>query len=275
MSTPSEPTLMPGHSGTRILDFEGGCNFRDIGGYRTRDGRMVAWGNVYRTGVLSYFSERDHNKLLKLGVKAICDLRREPERTREPTRWPDVDTELVSFDDGNDPPTILSLAPKYSPTADGLRSTMLDLYRALPRWMEPRLRGMFQRIALGKGPVLVHCAAGKDRTGIAIALLLALLDVPRDVIVEDYLLTNRATDLVQFIFDKHDAQLGVATPHPLRSLPEDMRNVIFAADADYLNAAYEIIERDFGDARSFITNGVGIDERMQDRIKSLLLRDAV
>jgi len=266
ISSPSEPA--------RQIILAGGCNFRDIGGYRTQDGRMVAWGNVYRTGVLSYFSERDHSKLLELGVTAICDLRREPERTREPTRWPNVDTQLLSFDDGAAPPTVMSLASKYPQNADGIRSTMLDLYRALPQWMQPRLRGMFERIADGEGSMIVHCAAGKDRTGLAIALLLTLLGVPHEVIVEDYLLTNDAGDFQSFILSKHEAQLGVATSsHPLLTLPEDVRRVLFAADADYLTAAYDQIARDFGDVHAFIRDGIGIDNAMRDKIKSRLLRD--
>jgi protein-tyrosine phosphatase len=81
--------------------------------------------------------------------------------------------------------------------------------------MAPRLRGVFSRIAEGDVPILVHCAAGKDRTGIAIALLLATLDVPHETIVEDYLLTNTC-DILQFTLAQYHAQLGVAAgDHPL------------------------------------------------------------
>jgi protein-tyrosine phosphatase len=66
----------------RILNLEGGCNFRDLGGYRTRDGREIKWGRVFRTGVLSYFTAADHEHLNRLGVRAICDLRRADERER-------------------------------------------------------------------------------------------------------------------------------------------------------------------------------------------------
>jgi len=78
-----------------------------------------------------------------------------------------------------------------------MHAAMIDLYRVLPAWMTPRLRGIVSRIAQGDVPVLVHCAAGKDRTGIAVALLLAVLDVPRETIVEDYLLTNTC-DILEF-----------------------------------------------------------------------------
>jgi len=84
------------------------------------------------------------------------------------------------------------------------------------------LRGIFSRIAQGEVPVLVHCAAGKDRTGIAIALLLAVLDVPHETIIEDYLLTN-TFDILQFTLTQHQAQRGVAAgDHPLQTMPDDI-----------------------------------------------------
>ncbi|HEX2493318.1 MAG TPA: tyrosine-protein phosphatase, partial [Steroidobacter sp.] len=87
-------------SAGRVLAFEGGCNFRDVGGYRTHDGGQVRWGKVFRTGVLSYFTVNDHAALLRLGVRAICDLRRAEEREREPTRWPDADAQALYWEDG-------------------------------------------------------------------------------------------------------------------------------------------------------------------------------
>jgi len=267
-------TQFPPAQPLRILNLEGGCNFRDLGGYRTRDGRETQWGRVFRTGVLSYFTPNDQQQLNQLGVRAICDLRRAEEREREQTRWPDTNTQHVSWDDGSAPPTIRSIAASRSHpyTAAGMYATMIDLYRALPAWMAPRVRGMFERIAQGDVPMLVHCAAGKDRTGIAIALLLTVLDVPHETIIEDYLFTNNACDLVQFILTRHQAQLGVAASlQPLLTMPEDIRHVLFTADVDYLHAALDQIAHDHGDVREYLRKEIGVDDAMRAKVQVALL----
>jgi hypothetical protein len=82
-----------------------------------------------------------------------------------------------------------------------MRAAMIDLYCALPAWMSPRLRAIFTRIAQGDVPVLVHCAAGKDRTGIAVALLLTVLDVPHETIIEDYLSSREGVPLLGYYLD--------------------------------------------------------------------------
>jgi protein-tyrosine phosphatase len=268
MNTPTPPA-----QDSRIHQLDGGCNFRDLGGYRTRDGRQLQWGRVFRTGVLSYFTPSDHSQLNQLGVRVICDLRRAEERELEPTRWPDANTQHLSWEDGSAPPTIRSVAANHSHpyTAAGMHAAMIDLYRALPAWMAPRLRGFFSRIAEGKVPILVHCAAGKDRTGIAIALLLATLDVPHETIVDDYLLTNTC-DIVEFTLRQHQAQRSVATgDHPLLTMPDDIRRVLFAAHVDYLNAAFDQMARDHGDVLEYLRREAGVDDTMRSQVRAALL----
>ncbi|MDY6946023.1 MAG: tyrosine-protein phosphatase [Pseudomonadota bacterium] len=252
----------------RILLFQGGCNFRDIGGYRTQQGSSTRWGKVYRTGVLTYFTDDDHAPLTSLQVRAICDLRRAEEREREPTRWPHANINALAWEDGTVTPTIRGIGADYPRTAEGMFDTMLALYRALPGWMGQRIGGLFNAIANGDVPLVVHCAAGKDRTGIAVAVLLRSLGVPEQTVIEDYLLTNTAGNFEEFIRSRHQAHLGVTDTHnPLLSMPEEMRRVLFSADAAFLEAAFEQI----GDLETYLATTAGVSAAAQDRVRSALL----
>jgi len=255
----------------RVVELEGGCNFRDIGGYATASGQSVRWGSVYRTAVLSYFTDNDHAPLLDLGVRTICDLRRGDERQREPTRWPDASVRPVTWRDDANMPTIRGFAAYRPNTVAGMRDSMLDLYRALPQWMGPRIRGMYECIATGDVPLIVHCAAGKDRTGVAIAVLLASLGVPTQTIVADYLLTNES-NFERFIRTRKNTHLGLADSHlPLLSLPTDVRAVLLNADADYLQAALEQIAADHGSIEGYLKTSVQLDTQSLQRVREQLL----
>lgn len=256
----------------RVLSFQGGCNFRDIGGYRTQHGSTTRWGKVYRAGVLTYFTSDDHAPLTNLQVRAICDLRRAEEREREPTRWPDATTHALSWDDGVVTPTVRGLAAERPRTAAGMFDAMVALYRALPVWMGSRIAGMFDAIAKGHVPLVIHCAAGKDRTGVAVAVLLRSLGVPEETVIEDYLLTNTSGNFEEFIRSRHQAQLGVTDNHtPLLSMPEDMRRVLFSADAAFLQAAFEQIDQELGGVEAYLDKTVGVSAAVRERVRQELL----
>lgn len=262
----------------RVVALHGGCNFRDIGGYPTQSGGTVRWGCVYRAGVLSYFTDRDHDTLHRLDVRAICDLRRAEEREREPSAWPPGANQQrpahLNWDDGVDTPTIRGFAAQRPYTAAGMFDSMTELYRALPQWMVGRMRGMFDCIATGSVPLVVHCAAGKDRTGVAIAVLLRALDVPQETVIEDYLLTNDAGDFEQFLRARHDTQLGLTDiHHPLLSMAEDMRRVLFMAHADFLQAAFESIDA-LGGFDTYLEKTVGISAAQRAAVVRELVRQA-
>ena len=263
-------TVSPSHQPSRLIQLDGGVNFRDIGGYAAGQ-CTVRWGKVFRAGVLCYFSTNDHATLRALGVRAICDLRRAEEREREPTAWPDAMARLRAWEDG-EAPTIRAFAATRPSTAAGMRESMIELYRALPNWMAPRIHGLFECIATEHVPLVVHCAAGKDRTGVAVAVLLMALGVDRNTILEDYLLTNDVGNFERFIEAKKNSHLGLSDAHqPLLTMPKEMRDALFAADADYLDAAMRQIAREYGDVPNYLNARVGIDASTLRRVCDLML----
>lgn len=269
MTSASIPDTRP-----RVVSLHGGCNFRDIGGYPTSNGRAVRWGRVYRAGVLSYFTDRDHGTLRGLDVRAICDLRRAEEREREPSAWPHGTNQQrpahLHWDDGSNTPTIRAFAARRPNTAAGMFDSMIDLYRALPQWMAARIRGLFDCVANGSVPLVVHCAAGKDRTGVAVAVLLRAVDVSQQTAIEDYLLTNESGDFEQFLLNRHETQLGLTDiHHPLLSMPDDIRRVLFSAHADFLQAAFESIDA-LGGLDRYLESIVGITAEQRAAVASEL-----
>src|SRR4029453_151045 len=167
--------------------------------------------------------------------------------------------------------TIRAFAANRPGTAAGMFDAMIDLYRVLPEWMAGRIRGMFDCIAAGSVPLVVHCAAGKDRTGVAIAVLLCALDVSRQTAIEDYLLTNDAGDFEHFLRTRHDTQFGLTDiHHPLLSMPDDIRRVLFSADAEFLQAAFESIEK-LGGIDVYLERTVGVTDKVRTAVAAALV----
>ena len=256
----------------RSLPLEGAFNLRDLGGYPARDGRVVRWRSVFRSGVLCYLSEADRIQALRLGVRVICDLRRADERRQEPTLWPELTAQIIHWDEDTDAAARKSLNLNTLRTEDEARRVMLHLYRNLPIWLNARLRALFQRLIQGDVPLLFHCAAGKDRTGVAAALLLTALGVPREVVIEDYVLTNHTGNLEGLLALRLSTQsaLGVVSERAPALVPE-VRRPLLNADPDYLNAALEQIESAHGTIERFLSRELDVGRRERDKLADLLL----
>lgn len=172
----------------RHIKLEGSSNFRDIGGYRTRDGRHMRWGCVYRSGTMHQFSASTWRWMSARGIRAVCDLRSIEERELAPTRWGGPPhTRQIGADYG-----ATHLFPNTADSHEtGVNAVSDGLYVTLPRLLAPSFRAMFNALLEAQTPLVVHCTAGQDRTGLAIGLLLHVLGVPHNTIVEDYLLSTR------------------------------------------------------------------------------------
>lgn len=248
-----------------LLPLEGGFNLRDMGGYATTDGRVVKRGVLYRSGMMSMLTEADERHLAALGIVTVCDLRRAGERERDPTRWCDSSELLYWSRDYSASSGVLSELLRGSDrTAEGMRATMLGLYREILVDHAPSYRFLFERLLGGHVPLLFNCSAGKDRTGVAAALILSVLGVPRDTIVEDYLLTNHYADFSRMMRRGNDMM------ERYRSVGPEVLKPLLAADADYLAAMFESLDRDHGGIDAYL-HAIGVDGAAETRLRGLLL----
>jgi protein-tyrosine phosphatase len=243
-----------------VVSLRGGSNFRDLGGYRTSDGRRVRRGVVFRSAHLGNLTSEDCGALSKIGVRTIVDLRGVNEAAETPHRIDGVACRVVGA------PIEPGVGDKIrAAVADGTASPYLmmqfltDHYRDYPRRCAPGFRTLFTTLVEDRHrPLVFHCTAGKDRTGFASALLLSLLGVPWATVVEDYLRTN-------------ELWTGHLGRYP--ELDIDTRAAIIEARTPYLEAAFEVVRADFGGPEAFAERALGLDPNAVERLKADLLED--
>ncbi len=179
----------------RRLGMAGTPNFRDFGGYGTKDGRRVKWGYLFRSGQLSALSESDIELLDSLQLDLICDFRRVEEQESEPSLLPALRRPRIAS-----LPIVPGSNARFFEEAEGQMNAgpaamyefMVEINRDFAEEQTETYSRMFREILdIDNARFLVHCAAGKDRTGFAAALVLLALGVPEEVVMSDYLLTRR------------------------------------------------------------------------------------
>ena len=178
----------------RRLGMAGAPNFRDFGGYRSADGRQVRWGYLFRSGQLSSLSDADVALLASLDLDLVFDFRRLEEQEADASRLPRQSTpRVVSLPiiPGSNS-RFFERAGEQSNQPDAMFNFMLEINRDFAGPQAVTYSRMFREIlAAPDARFLVHCAAGKDRTGFAAAIILLALGVSRDLVMRDYLLTAR------------------------------------------------------------------------------------
>jgi protein-tyrosine phosphatase len=167
---------------TRRLGWEGVLNARDLGGYATADGRMTRWGAVVRSDSLAALTPAGREALVDYGVRSIVDLRLPDEVAEQPNPFAEPDTHGVAY------ANVSFIDPGVGPVDD--ITTLADDYTSMLDRFGEKVAAVMTTIARApEGGVLVHCAAGKDRTGLVSALLLGLVGVAPETIAADYALT--------------------------------------------------------------------------------------
>ncbi len=254
----------PGQNPSRFWELEGALNFRDLGGYQTRDGRCLAYGRVYRSGSLDRLTDADLAQLEAAGVRMVCDLRSYAEARGQPDRLPSGASYQHLPVYGRDP---------------------IGRWRAI--FQRHRLDQIFQRLysktiidqgaAVTGGllrlvadpdnlPLVFHCTRGKDRTGVAAALILHICGVPRQTIVADYTLTNNSNN--QFIAN---IQAAFASVPKMPGFSIEQFYPLLSARPELIERALAHIERTYGSLDDYLLGPVGLTVMELEAIRRNLL----
>jgi len=243
----------------RVLPLEGGRNFRDLGGYRTAGGQSVKWGHLYRSGAMHELTAGDYEYLADLDIAVICDFRANSERAEEPTSWAAGPVEQLEWDYEMDTSGFAE-AFAGEPSPEQSAAAMTQFYRQAPTEFAERYAIMFDRIAAGDLPLAFHCTAGKDRTGVAAALILSALGVPRETILADYAMSD---DLVDYMAELREERENIDPEDPMAfwaQLPEAVIAPFMASDPAYLQAALEQIEADHGSVEAYLSGTLDVSD---------------
>lgn len=257
----------------RLLPLEGGVNFRDLGGYMTADGRVTKWEVLYRAGSPADLTPGDQAELARRGIRTVCDLRATDERKADPNPYVAANTDVIYWtrDYAANPGDLMRVFGAPNASADTSRAAMIGFYRQLPKEHAPGFRQMFAYLAEGKVPLAFNCSAGKDRTGIAAALVLTLVGVPRDTVVADYALSD---DLVDYMA-KLDADSAGDGPYvALARMPREVVVPLLASDPAYIEAALDAMAASHGSVEAFIEQELGVTPAMKRAIIANLTRPA-
>jgi protein-tyrosine phosphatase len=240
-----------GHDGSkgtpqnRLLPLEGLYNVRDLGGYPAADGRQVRWGLFYRAGDLHGITDGDRAVLTGLNLKTIVDFRGDQEKKQAPDDpLPTVVlTRELAIEAGN----MLDLG-RVERGISG-EALMEELYSLLASEARDKYREFFELLADPRNmPLLFHCSAGKDRTGLAAALILSALGVNRETVYADYMLSARCLE------GKYTGWLA-ASPHLAP---------VVSVRSNYLEAAFRKIDKDYGGIDRYLREEIGTEpERLR------------
>jgi protein-tyrosine phosphatase len=235
---------------------DGAKNFRDLGGYRAADGRYVRWGQVYRSNYLVGLTPKDFAYLNALGIRLVCDVRSEAERARAPDHWIGNAPELFSIPIGPNRDGTLTpeeLKQRVAALKNESKNSTRG-YDQLAVDFAPQFGTILRRLAAGDLPAVEHCSSGKDRTGVFSAILLTALGVPRDTVIEDYLLTTRyllAPDSIEKTTADLQKIFGLSEPPDAATV-----QAIMTTRPETLDAMFGSLNKSYGSFDSYLQNAL-------------------
>ena len=238
----------------RLLPMDGAFNTRELGGYKTTDGRSVKWGVLFRSDKLSDISDNDQKYLQSLGIKRIVDFRSTGEKTEDPNIIPEGINYIESPINVDGAMRSKIEAVLKGETNKEVKSFLVDANKEFinnyTHVYEDFLRGLIDE----DGPTLFHCTAGKDRAGFAAAITLIALGVSREDVIEDYMKTNIFTK------DKIDEMIDKIKLMSLYQADAEILRPLIGVERIYIETAFKTAEEKYGSLENFIREGLNISD---------------
>ena len=242
---------------TRSLNLAGASNFRDLGGYIGQGGRPVRWRRLFRSDHLAALTPDDVAVLSGLGLRRAYDFRGEAERAALPYELMGVASHSLPIET-----TVVQrmkdlIESGHRLTAQDTVGLMQETYRAFVNDNAARFADLFVHLLASDAPLVFHCTAGKDRTGFAAAMILQALGVPRQVVMQDYLLTNELLSM--------DAA-------PRYGVPSEVMQVLWRVQEDFLHAALHAVDTDHGGVDAYLERALGVGPSERRQLAALYLQ---
>jgi protein-tyrosine phosphatase len=222
----------------RLLPMQGAYNVRDVGGYKTTDGKIVKWGKVFRSGDLNQLTNADKIYLENIGIKTIVDFRDNDEKIAAP------DTPLNTVINRLEYPIATGSIIQMAQTAEENMQVLVEANRIFVTNFKDEYKNFFAALMNNQNPpLLFHCSAGKDRAGFAAALFLSSLGVDREIIIQDYLLSGI------YVEEKYAPYVNEA-PYLAP---------VFTVYREYIEAAFNVIDTQYGGIDNYLQEELNVD----------------
>jgi protein-tyrosine phosphatase len=256
--------------GEALLPFEGIHHFRDIGGYKSEDGRRVKWNTFYRSDKLSSLTTSDIKYIKNLNIKTILDLR----SLKEVKENPDIKiagieniniSAMPVLDKVGDDFDMMYIFSNDLVSGDDIRKLLIKGYSTMV-FNNPAFKELVDCIENEERlPIVFHCSAGKDRTGFGAALILSILGVPEETIIDDYLATN---------FYRKEINEKIISKIQGKIINKDRVKILsymFEVKRELIEASFTSIKNNYGDMDTYLEKEYGLTKKKRKELKNRLL----
>ena len=249
----------------RKLSMDGSYNTRELGGYKTADGKSVKWGVLFRSDKLSDISLEDQKYLKNLGIQRIVDFRSKAEKTEDPDKIPDGMTyiEMPIEVDG-------AMRTKIESILKGeinrnVKDFLIEANEEFIKNYSHIYSKFLKDLAKEQKPTMFHCTAGKDRAGFAAAITLIAIGVSKEDAINDYMKTN------EYTAERIDEMISKIELMSLYQTDGELLRPLLGVEREYLEAAFKAAENEYGSIENYIRSGLNISEKEIQQLRSFLL----